>query len=323
MKSAFTRRAGCVGLMLSLAGCTDATAPVSGPDPVVSAAWVTGPALAALGPDGRFTLDTPALPLVSRARADTFAMATADFLREVFGDVASEDVLAGRGGPVHLRELIPCLRRIYSSTALDYSSLVGGASRERFSASNWLVSMCNASGTAELVVSVTDVRTALVVANGRFVAPWFNSGDFSFFPLPIATAQYGLYLSPEAAVEFVARLSGVRIHDIPVANISWSPNGTTAGHEAAQCITWRITTETLVLVRTSTGRTVTTSEFFVKRELPCGGGMVTAFVPAAMQPSALWKTVFPLSDTSTVRDSVLIPTLAPVLFERVTSWTSP
>ena len=296
---------------------------MSAPDPIVTPAWVTGPALAALGPDGRFTIDTGVPQLMSRARADSFAIATVRFLREVYGDSSSADLLAGRGGPVHLKELRPCLRRVYTATALDYSSLPGGASRERFAASNWLVTTCDASGTPEFVVAVADVRTSLEVANNDFVVPWGTSGELLWFPLPIAYAQHGLFLSPEAAVELVVRASGARVREIPTANLSWLPLGTSFGADVPQCVMWKVTTDAVIPIRTSAGRSVATDEFFVRREAPCGRGAIAAFVPSPTQPSALWKRVFATSVETVLSDSALIPTRAPVNFERVTEWKVP
>lgn len=217
---------------------------------------------------------------MSRVSADSFARATIRFLREVYGDSTSADQFAGRGAAVHLKELSPCLRRVYTSTALDYSSLLGGASRERFTASNWLITTCNAAGTPEVVVAVADVRTALQVANNDFVPPWGTAGELLWFPLPIAYAQDGMFLSPEAAVEYVVRSTGARVQEVPSATLSWLPLGSTFVADIPQCVMWKLRVDAPISIATSTGRKVVTDEFFVRRATPCGRGAIAAYVPA-------------------------------------------
>lgn len=205
---------GALLVVFSSAGCFDSEPSEPQLSTVVSPAYVTGAAAAALGPDGRFALEAPSSPngdrIISPVQARRLAMG---FLRS-FGVAFRAGWEAERGGPIDLASLAASPRVYFAQT--PYSAVprndVHSAHRRHFGP-YYLVTLLQRSEPV-LQISVSALTTEYSIDDrGRLVAPVETGMDFISDAMP-ADGSFRP-ISPEEAVAMAAEATGATIRDVP------------------------------------------------------------------------------------------------------------
>ena len=188
----------------------------------VSPALLTGDALAALGPDGRFTRSVTPIPrppyaMVSAADATTAANA---FLRVwAYGDWFYE---ADRGGPIGWSRLAPCGPPQFAEYSVESpGDTIDSGTRTAWSP-RWIVVFCDGA-TDELVVSLSAIGADLIHDDTLPLPPGGSS------VLSAAWSAHGIPVGvryprdAEEAATRVAMATGRRVDSIPRLVVAFPP----------------------------------------------------------------------------------------------------
>jgi hypothetical protein len=295
-----------VGALL-LAGCgepgiTDLT------EPQDIRPYVTGAAADNLGPDGLFTYPAPAAPssepIISAERARELAVSFA----LSYGPVLEEEWQQQHGRSFDYRNLEADPRVLFQTTPYDlFPEGFHGAFRRMFGP-YYLVRL-GSGGRHRMSVAVSAYNTNVAIyPDGRLQRPMESGSDFFERGLPFDSTRRDVMapLWPEAAAAHVARLTGVRVSEVPefVRMVwNWGPLG--GG--------WKLTLERPVLVRILSGsRTVEVRELYLGRE---GGRLL--FIPAAEQPTELQTGGWLSGSDEVVKVALPILPGQPTVFEEV------
>jgi hypothetical protein len=284
-------------------------------DPVDVRPHVTGAAAANLDADGLFTYPIPVAPstepIISAERARELAVS---FVLS-FGPALERYWKEEHGQAFAFSELQAEARVFYQSTAYGlFPDGFHGAFRRMFGP-YYLVRL-SSNGRRRMSVAVSAYNTNVsIFPDGRLDRPMESGADFFAHGFPVDTTRRDVAapLSPEEAVAHVARLTGVRISEVPefVRMVwNWGPLG--GG--------WKITLERPVRVRTlSEGVTAEVREVYLGRE---GGRRL--FIAASEQPTEYKTGALRAGDSEEIVP-VLLPILPgqPTVFEEVAVVSQP
>jgi hypothetical protein len=292
---------------LLLSGCRESGIIDPAPPPDVRP-YVTGAAAANLGPDGLFNYPVAVAPstepIISAERARELAVS----YTLSFGPVLEERWQQQHGQAFDYRELKADDRVLFQSTPFEmFPDGYHGAFRRMFGP-YYLVRL-GTEGHHRMSVAVSAYTTNVsIFPDGRLNRAFESGAEFFERGFPAdSTSDELAPLWPEAAVVHVARLTGMRVREVPefVRMVwNWGPLG--GG--------WKLTLESPVRVRTlSGGRTAEVRELYLGRE---GGRRL--FVPASEQPTE-YRTGALRSGDSEEIVPVSLPILAgqPTVFEEV------
>ena len=274
--------------------------------------WVTGEAAAALGSDGRFRLPNPTPRSMSRAHAESLALAISRF----YGD---PDLLGnGRAyledehrGPIDFLHLRLCGRTHYLlsvTTVPDAPDYV-----VRYLAPQWVFPLCDRQGIPSLILEVPDAPPAISVSvDGRLTFAPVNGNDWLPQGIPPGVEE-GLALTPEQAVAFAAQVSGRRVTRVPEMLMRYN-----VVRGVATCAVWRTELDAPITLHGQTsGRDSTTTEVFLYHGPECFNPAFTnapAFaLPLATQLDSV-HLPFYITVTHTL-DTARVAVTEPILFE--------
>lgn len=298
--------------LVVLTGCGDSP---TGPPPAtrVLPEWVIGEAAAALGPDGRFRLPTPAPRSMSRAHAESLAIAISRFYGnpDLQGNARAylEDA---HGGPIDFLHLRSCGRVHYLSTVTTVPAAPDYV--VRYVAPQWVFPLCDTRGTPSLILEIPDAPAAISIAtNGHLTFAPVSGNDWVPQGIPPGVEE-GLALSPEQAVAFAVSASGRRVTRVPQMLMRFS-----VVRGVATCAVWRTELDAPVtLYGGSSGRAITTTEVFLYHGPACLNPAfenAPAFaLPLADQPDSI-SLPFYLQGSPGVLDTARVAVTAPILFE--------
>lgn len=306
----------CYTLAWAAAGCTDEgalpAAPVEAGQGSI-ARFVAPEVAAKLDADGKFVLGAAAAPVslrhttISKAQATEFA---ALFARD-FGPFMRPTLESDRGRSIDFAHLTPCERVFYAEPPLpELPDAVSDVTRRDYGP--WyLVTLCDASGSAAVSVATSAYATDLRIVKGRLSFPAHHGGEFRITGIPITLGA--LPLPPEDAVRKASE-SGALVADVPrlVATIDDYP----------QMSRWKIKLDRTVTVRRENGGLRQTREdLHVWRR--GFRDSVMAQLPAETQPTSItleWWVPQPVGSKAIPPQtaSLTIPLRAgyPVRFER-------
>lgn len=230
---------------------------VAGPEwPRVEASMVVGEAAAALGPDGRFQLpDAPGAVTgreVTREKAIQIAKA---FVHD-FAPLAIAWWEEYYGARINARELVVCDDRAFYAASNYIIEPSASVSIRREIGGHWLVAFCSGGNRQAVSVSFSAEATEIGVHLDRALQlSDMNAGNF--FDIGIPAKFPHIPVPPESAVEFIFKIAGLRVKDVP--ELVLPPQG-----YAPQVARWRLVLEKPVLLRGSkTGRELVTPEVYV------------------------------------------------------------
>lgn len=239
-----------------IAGCDDATGPRQVPNtPIASPPAVTtvdpallaGDALAALGPDGRFSRSAvplpSAYPQLSRQQGESLAVAFWRVFRGSYGPGTEEE----RGGPINIAQLAPCAPAQYAESSVEAAPDSASQSLRTHWGPRWVVVFCDGA-TQVLVIAVGTFATALV---GPPADPWrFSDTELLTAAISTQGIPVGVRypLDAEEAAYRIATITGRHVDSVPrliIAKPNFSPWWTL----------WSVSLEHPVMVRgVDTGR---------------------------------------------------------------------
>ncbi|MEO7858248.1 MAG: hypothetical protein ABIU76_14725, partial [Gemmatimonadaceae bacterium] len=283
----------------------------------VPRAVVTGPAAAAIGDSGIFSLPSaPAgvRPIIARADAESAAVAFAYGWEAPSRWVMPEKTNLPHVRPAHV-EIRPTERRhicdrsyyVRPVVALPDTLVVQSVTSSVISiwGPAWVVPVCDDAGTARATVLITDAPMALQVVLGHQPGSVpelvFPPGTFPHIGM-VNPGQYGdhdrgVTLSPERAVTVATTqlaASGARVVEVPEAfaivlsTPGPSPGTTQASPQGRGCPRWRLVLDREVTLRgLMSGQLVHTRTVYVSRDKGGCGGAVALEVPRAEQPTTL------------------------------------
>ena len=280
---------------------------------------MTAEAAAALGSDGRFRLPSPTPRSISRAHAESLALAISRF----YGDPSLQGNTRAyledqHGGPIDFLHLRLCGRSHYLlsvTTVPDAPDYV-----VRYVAPQWVFPLCDPQGIPSLILEVPDALPAISVSpTGRLTFALVSGNDWVPQGIPPGVEE-GLALSPEQAVAFAAPLSGRRVTRVPEMLMRFS-----VVRGVATCAVWRTELDApLTLHGRTSGRDTTTTEVFLYSGPEPGcllAGNAPAFaLPLTSQPDSV-SLLFYTSDTHAL-DTARVAVTQPILFE-LASMTPP
>jgi hypothetical protein len=298
--------------LVALAGCGD---PPTGPPSAtrVLPAWVTGEAAAALGPDGRFRFPTPAPRSMSRAHAESLAIAITRFYGnpDLQGN-ARAYLEEAHGGPIDFLHLRSCGRVHYLSSVTTVPAAPDYV--VRYLAPQWVFPLCDPRGTPSLILEIPDAPAAISIAtSGHLTFAPVSGNDWVAQGIPPGVEE-GLAVSPEQAVAFAVSRSGRRVARVPQMLMRF---GVVRG--VATCAVWRTELDSPVTLHgRSSARVITTTEVFLYHGPECFNPAFEnspAFaLPLADQPDSI-SLPFHLEGSSGVLDTARVAVTAPILFE--------
>lgn len=279
----------------------------------IERSWVVGAAAAALR-DGQLPLPAPPYLKMAPARADSMALAMAEFLRRAWGDVVTSGFMAEEhGGPVQFFGLRLCGRDYWEQSPLDVSA-VPDTNAMQFYGPRYAIPLCSRDARTQLVVDVGDAPDRSIIRDGTFAPPWSNGNEIAGWAASPA-ADHGLPVSPEQAIEYVYRTTRARVDELPTA---------LANHpQVSECMRWHLHLEREVTLMGSSGARYTTRDVYVRRLPACARGDLVMEVPLASQPASVflfYPHFLPGAPPGAppALDSVRVPVVAPLHFERVT-----
>lgn len=253
-------------LAIGVASCIDfATGPAADPTSrlaspaaisVVPASMLTGDALAALGPAGRFTRSVPPLPTSSALlTADQADSALAGFWR-MWGGGRAYFAAEQRGAPIRADRLTRCGRPQFAESSFEAPADTASLPLRVTWGPRWIMAFCDGD-TVQIVVAVGALATSLATYNFDQATSGATSQLLSaaFASLGIPPGVRYPLDAEEAAVR-AAQLTGRRVDSVPrliIARPIWNPvwalwnvsleqpvrvRGTTSGAEHMRQALW-------------------------------------------------------------------------------------
>lgn len=309
-----------------LLACTPATSPVPVYEHTVSPGMVTGAALAALRPDGRFSITLPSTTAgqlsVAEARTQTL-----QFARYVTNSILLRDVVeSGRGGYWTDPHLLALCADAYFVNAqlgeITHDSLgEPGLSYMKRQGDQWLIPLCGQQGEPQMTVQAAIDGNDIRFANGEPIAPYaFMGTAWNARGVPLNWPD-ALPISAERAVRFVFETFGVRVSELPRLYLRGTMSGDgTYGIQpgsARSCNRWRVVLETDVTIRGQTSFEAATTNVVYVGALSCSGTDVEPFIhlPLSDQPAS---TTLQYADNTVSPPKtwdITIPFVSPVRFE--------
>lgn len=209
-------------ILLLTAGCssTEPSAPLR-PYAKAEPSMLTGVALAALGPDGRFNFDQPLPPEpdeLSRSASEVFAQAAIKFMSIAVGG-GREAVEEEFGQPIDFTTLKSCSRRVIPLWA-NFSDPAPLVLLRNPLGPSYLVEFCTPEGERAVSVQVLIRTKAKVNSSGLIDFPP-ESGD-QFWIRGIRSTEF-VDLTPEYGARLVFQRTHVPINAVPELDgcISW------------------------------------------------------------------------------------------------------
>lgn len=316
-------------LMVSgLLACESTSSPVEGNRRDVTPEMVTGAALAALRPDGRFQLEEPVAEAGQVSLQEAKAQ-TLQFARYVTNQLLLRGgVEAERGGywtDPHLLTVCGDAYFVHSqlgAMAIDTIPENAGQSFLRRFGPQWLVPMCGSDDAPQMTVQVAIDGNDIRFADGAPIEPysslttaWYARG----VPLDWPDA---LTISAERAVRFTYETFGVRVTEVPQLYLRGDilSNETYAGYQigsARFCNRWRVVLENDVTVRGMTTFTQSTTRVLWVASLSCSQRDAEPWlhIPLTEQPSVATLDYVDYTVSPSRTWVVQVPVVAPIRFE--------
>lgn len=300
------------------------------PDPVfvrtVSPEMVTGQALAALRPDGRFSISLPATSADQLSIADAKTQ-TLQFARYVTNNILLRAVVeSGRGGywtDPHLLTLCADAYFVNSQLGEITHDSLGepGLSYLKRQGDQWLIALCGQQGEPQMTVQAAIDGNDVRFADGEPVAPYaLMSSAWNARGVPLNWPD-ALTISAERAVRFAYETFGVRVSELPRLFVRGDVLGNGAyalqPGSARSCNRWRVALESDVTVRGQTSLESATTNIVYVGALSCSGTDVEPFIhlPLSDQPAS---TTLQYADNTVSPPKtwmITIPFASPVRFE--------
>ncbi len=219
-----------------------------GPSRGVIAAYVTGEAERNLDQNGQFVLTGGSVGELTESEAMTLAKAYARVGARWMGETWQRD----RRSRIDFDRLTPCPRALYAKSSFVLGQR-GSPSLRQLIGPKWLIAMCSESGPPVLSIAVSAEATDLRVIDGHILGP----GGAQFTSAGIPVSRSDVPISPEDAVNIVAKATGRRVLKVPELVLAPPPY-------PPQLAKWRIQLELPVTVRgVRSGSRRTTSEVYV------------------------------------------------------------
>lgn len=305
---------------------TSSPAPVFQHD--VTPEMVTGAALAALQPDGRFAPETPSTGVhqlsLQEARAEAL-----QFARYVTNNVLLRGVVENdRGGYWTDPHLLTHCRVAYlvhsqlDMTIPDSVSAIAAQSFQRRFGPQWLLPMCGSANEPQMTVQAALGGNDIRFAGGEPIDPysslttaWYARG----VPLNWPDA---LPVSAERAVRFAYETFGIRVTEVPrlVFRGNVLSDGRYAWYQvgsARYCNRWRVVLESDVTVRGMTTLSTATTNTVYVASLTCSNLDVVPYLhaPMAVQPGTVLLDYYDTNATPVKTWIVDVPVAWPIRFE--------
>ncbi len=299
-----------------LGACTEPVGPSVDDNVRIRPEWVTGNAAAAVDPmTGTFA---SLLPTTSVLDVETVEELADGFLLFAMGESALGNAREGaefdRGAPISWGSLRRCGRLTYAVSPIGTVPSTAPPAYRRAFSHRWAAPRCGRDGSVHLSLGVVDVpaETLVDVPASQWSEIDSLSGRFSVTGIPVRFPT-GLPLTPERAVEYVHRETGIRVSEVPIAFNQYSAPWI---GELPPCASWRITLESAVTLRRDRdGQTVESREVYVRHAPACFSSAITMYVAVLPHPTERWMH-FPDGAVDVI-DSVLVPVTGPLEFERV------
>jgi len=316
-----------IGAVFASGIASTACSDMEGPTPPralrtrVQPEWVTASAAAALdSASGLFRLTYPSPQWISQIDADSLAAAVA----RVIGspdplNIGRQAAEADRGGAIDFGSLKVCERDLYVLSPFGtFPPQLPGYARRAWGP-HWSVSFCGRDGTVQLSLGIPDNPTDLQIVNGVLVRARTEGGgdDSNGAGVPMRFL-FGLPVAPEDAVKVIYERAARRVATPPVPFNQLDDRGF---GQLALCASWRLSTDSDVAVRSeTTGALMAAREFFVRRFPACYSDSLVVYVADNNQPQTWPLLVFSdtvTNDPSAGMDTIRVPVLGPVAFQRV------
>lgn len=245
--------AGICAVIALMTGCKPDSIGTPLDDDLVVRQAVAGGVADAIDGSGHFILSTQAASL--REISGQVAQAQADGWVKTFASQRLPSLSAARGERILLEGLHSCGRPYRAASAYDLGTETPLPLR-RALGDRWLVSLCTATGTPAILVSVSVYNTDVRIENGFLRLPALQGGQFKTYGIPKGMAD--LLMSPEHAALMAYRATGIRLAAVPELELA---PGLTPSYEAR----WRVVLEHPAQLQGPSGETVTTSEVWIGR----------------------------------------------------------
>jgi hypothetical protein len=319
---------GFCGALVVVAGiaCESTTVPVPLYEHTVSPEMVTGAALAALKPDGRFTITLPATApgqlSIGEARTQTL-----QFARYVTNNLfLRSGVEGGRGGywtDPHLLTLCTDAYFVNSQLGEIAHDSLGepGLSYVKRLGDQWLIPMCGDKNEPQMTVYAAIDGNDIRFANGEPIEPYaFLTSAWNAGGVPLNWPD-ALSISAERAVRFAYETFGIRVSELPQLFVRG--DALIGGGYAAQpgsarfCNRWRVVLESDVTIRGQTSLETKTTNVVYVAALSCSSFDVEPFVhlPLSDQPESTTLQYVDTSVSPSKTWHITIPFTSPVRFE--------
>ena len=303
-------------LVVGLLACesTSSPAPVFRHD--VTPEMVTGAALAALKPDGRFQMNPP--PTTAGDVSLEQAMTQAPEYMKYFasrGNLTNPDLLTVCGEAYFVH---PQVRRDIPDSVPDFVARW----LMRLYGPQWIIQVCGPAGDPQAAVQAAIEGNDVRFANGErsdtlaaLVTAWTGGRMLDNWPDVLT-------ISPERAVRFVWETFGVRVTEVPQLfqrGLRWAGDRYTLTRVgwARACHRWRVVLENEVRVRGMTSFAETTTNVIHVGAATCSWVDVEPWlhIPAGPQPTDVVLEFLDDFESPAILWTVRVPVVSPILFE--------
>lgn len=196
-------------MALTVAGCRDEPMLASRSPTQPIAGFLTGPAAAALQPDGSIALPSPPPGVLSASRATAIAQA----YLERFGVLHLAYFREQSATRFEIGDLHPCRRPLLTTSVYEDNPDADEYSRRRMGP-HWLIGFCLPGGRQVLLVSEAALAPDLPLPGGRF--PDTTAALWDLIPMPLPPSLTQLPEPPENAIAQVATEADRRITEVPL-----------------------------------------------------------------------------------------------------------
>lgn len=306
--------------LTAIVACKSTSSPVPVYEHRVTEEMVTGAALAALRPDGRFNVALPATGAGQLSLQEAAAQ-TLQFARYVANNIILRSgVESGRGGywtdPHLLTICADPAQYAHSQLGVIPFDTIPPEAHDRFLqrlGPQWLIALCGSANEPQMVVRAAIDANSIRFVNGEPAGEYpsvTNAWSPAGVPLNWPDA---LPISRERAVRFAFETLGVRVSKVP--DLLFRGDILADGHydwfrgSALSCNRWRVVLESDVTIRGHTTFTTATTDTVYIGSGSCTWPDFTPYihVPLTDQPTTVRLDYLTWS--------VQAPVISPVLFE--------